>query len=103
LDELLAPPHVVAWAHRQFRPVHAPEVPTSIEQTLTTWLRLDARIGPTAAALSVSATAVRKRLARSEQLLQRSLLRPPGAVHDQWLALRALDLAQQPLTALVKA
>lgn len=93
----------MAWAHRQFRPVHAPEVPTSIEQTLTTWLRLDARIGPTAAALSVSATAVRKRLARSEQLLQRSLLRPPGAVHDQWLALRALDLAQQPLTALVKA
>ncbi|MEU6770599.1 helix-turn-helix domain-containing protein [Streptomyces sp. NPDC046759] len=94
LDELLAPPHVVAWAQRQFRPLRTPGVPISIAQTLTTWLRLDARIGPTAAALSVSASAVRKRLARSEALLQRSLLRSPSAVHDQWLAQRALDLAE---------
>ncbi len=34
----------------------------------------------------------RKRLARSETLLRRSLLRPPRAVHDQWLAQHALDL-----------
>ena len=99
LDELLALPHVVAWAHRQFRPVRAPDVPTCIEQTLTTWLRLDARVGPTAVALSLSTTAVRKRLARSEALLQRSLLRHPSVVHDQWLALRTLDLAEKSLDA----
>lgn len=94
LDGLLALPHVVMWAQRQFRPVRAPGVPVSIAQTLTTWLRLDGRIVPTAAALSVSASAVRKRLERSEALLQRSLLRSPSAVHDQWLAQRALDLAE---------
>ncbi|MDF2260071.1 helix-turn-helix domain-containing protein [Streptomyces ferralitis] len=93
LDELLALPHVVAWAQRQFHPLQTPGIPTCIAQTLTTWLRLDARIGPTAAALSLSASAVRKRLTRSEALLQRSLLRSPSAIHDQWLALRALDLA----------
>ncbi|MBS2962392.1 helix-turn-helix domain-containing protein [Actinocrinis puniceicyclus] len=95
MDELLALPHVAAWAQRQFQPVRALDVPTYVDQTLTTWLRLDARIGPTAAALSLSASAVRKRLARSEALLQRSLLRSPSAVHDQWLALRVLDLAEQ--------
>lgn len=93
MDELLALPHVVAWAQRRFHPVCTLDVPAHIEQTLTTWLRHDARIGPTAAALSVSVSAVRKRLARSEALLQRSLLRSPSAVHDYWLALRALDLA----------
>ncbi|KOV60241.1 helix-turn-helix domain-containing protein [Streptomyces sp. MMG1121] len=103
LDELLASPHVVAWAQRQFHPVRTPGVPVSIAQTLATWLSFDGRIGPTAAALSVSASAVRKRLARSEALLQRSLLRSPSAVHDQWLAQRALDLAERstaPRTAL---
>ncbi|MFI2207262.1 helix-turn-helix domain-containing protein [Streptomyces sp. NPDC020192] len=95
LDELLALPHVLAWAQRRFRPLQMPGVPICIAQTLTTWLRLDARIGPTAAALSLSASAVRKRLARSEALLQRSLLRSPSAVHDQWLAQQALDLAER--------
>jgi len=95
LDELLALPHVAAWAQGRFRPVRTSEVPTCIEQTLTTWLRHDARIGPTAAALSLTPSAVRKRLTRSEALLQRSLLRPPSAVHDQWLALRTLDLAER--------
>ncbi|MEU6770642.1 helix-turn-helix domain-containing protein [Streptomyces sp. NPDC046759] len=85
---------VPGWAQRQFRPLRAAGVPIFIAQTLATWLRLEARIGPTAAALSVSASAVRKRLARSEALLQRSLLRSPSAVHDQWLAQRALDLAE---------
>ncbi len=95
LDELLALPHVVAWAQRQFHPVRALEVPACIEQTLTTWLRHDARIAPTAAALSLSPSAIRKRLTRSETLIQRSLLRSPSAVHDRWLALRALDLADR--------
>ncbi|WP_225848610.1 helix-turn-helix domain-containing protein [Streptomyces sp. HPF1205] len=98
LDQLLALPHVVEWAEGRFRPLRTPEVPACIAQTLTTWLRLDARIGPTAAALSLSASAVRKRLARSEVLLQRSFLRSPSAVHDQWLAQRALDLAGHAAT-----
>jgi len=99
LDELLALPHVVAWAQRQFRHLRTPDAPTCIASTLITWLRYDARIGPTAAALSLSASTVRKRLTRCEALLQRSLLRPPSAVHDQWLALQALDLAEQSLAA----
>jgi sugar diacid utilization regulator len=94
LDELLLLPRVGLWAQQQFRPVTAPDVPACIAETLTTWLRLDARIGPTAAALSISTSAMRKRLTRSEALLKRSLLRSPSAVHDQWLALRALDLAE---------
>ncbi|MEY9838236.1 helix-turn-helix domain-containing protein [Streptacidiphilus sp. EB103A] len=99
LDELLVLPRVVAWARRQLRPVSAPDVPASIAETLTTWLRLDARIGPTAAALSVSVSAVRKRLTRSEALLERSLLRSPSAVHDLWLARRAIELAEAERTS----
>lgn len=94
LDELLSLPRVGQWAQQQVRPVTAPGVPACIAETLTTWLRLDAHIGPTATALSISASAVRKRLARSEALLERSLLRSPSAIHDQWLALRALELAE---------
>lgn len=95
LDELLTSPSVVAWARRQFQPLRAPGVPTCIAHTLTTWLRLDAHLAQTAAALSLSTSAVRKRLARCESLLQRSLLRSPSAVHDQWLAQRALDLTER--------
>jgi len=94
LDELLALPRVGLWAQQQFRPVTAPDVPACIAETLTTWLRLDARIGHTATALSISTSAVRKRLTRGEALLKRSLLRSPSAIHDLWLALRALDLAE---------
>jgi sugar diacid utilization regulator len=93
LDQLLVSAHVAAWAQRQLRPLRGPGVPACIAQTLTTWLRHDARIGPTAVALSLSASTVRKRLARSEALLQRSFLRSPSAKLDQWLAQRALDLA----------
>lgn len=98
LDELLTLPHVVVWARRQFHPFHMPGIPACITQTLTTWLRLDARVGPTAAALSVSPSAVRKRLTRCEAVLQRSLLRSPKAVHDLWLAQRALDLVAPVLS-----
>ncbi len=87
-------PRVGLWAQQQFRPVTAPDVPACSAEPLTTWLRLDARIGPTAAALSISTSATRKRLTRSEALLKRSLLRSPSAVHDQGLALRALELAE---------
>ncbi|PWI45147.1 helix-turn-helix domain-containing protein [Streptomyces sp. ICBB 8177] len=100
LTELLQLPHIRAWAQEQLRPLTAPDVPTYIEETLTTWLRLDARIGPTAAALSISASAVRKRLTHSEALLKRSLLRRPSAVHDLWLARHALG--QIPLSHCVQ-
>lgn len=96
LDELLLLPGVATWARRQFGPVRAPDVPTAVAETLGTWLDLDARIGPTAATLSLSPSAVRKRLTRCEALLERSLLRPPTAVHELWLARRALELAPQP-------
>lgn len=100
LDELLRLPQVAVWAEHQFRPLCEPGIPASVPDTLTTWLRLDARIAPTAAALSLSVSAVRKRLTRSESLLQRSLLRPPSAVHDLWIAQRALDLmAREPAPA----
>ncbi|MDH6122941.1 hypothetical protein ABH930_007325 [Kitasatospora sp. GAS204A] len=94
LDELLLLPRTGAWAQQQFRPVTAPDVPAPIAETLTTWLRLDAHIGPTADALAISESAVRKRLTRTEALLKRSLLQSPSAVHDLWLALRALELAE---------
>ncbi|MGW0880663.1 helix-turn-helix domain-containing protein [Streptomyces sp. NPDC002671] len=95
LDQLLLLPHVVSWAHQQFHSLQACATAAVVTQTLTTWLRLDARIGPTADALSLSASAVRKRLARAEELLQRSLTRSPSAVHDLWLAQRALELAER--------
>ncbi|KDN87957.1 hypothetical protein [Kitasatospora cheerisanensis] len=40
--------------------------------------------------MGLSPAAVRKRLARIETLLDRALLRPPTAVHELWLAHRAL-------------
>ncbi|MGW2253204.1 helix-turn-helix domain-containing protein [Kitasatospora sp. NPDC001660] len=95
LDDLLALPRVRAWAHRLFRPLRAADAPTAIAETLAAWLRLDARLGPTAEALSLSPSAVRKRLARAEELLQRSLTRSPTSVHDLWLARRALELAER--------
>ncbi|UJA07081.1 helix-turn-helix domain-containing protein [Streptomyces collinus] len=92
LDDLLAMPAVTGWARNQFRPLTAATGPADLARTLTVWLHHDARVDATAAALSLSATAVRKRLARVEALLQRSLLRPPTARHDLWLAQRALGL-----------
>ncbi|WP_391858373.1 helix-turn-helix domain-containing protein [Streptomyces silvisoli] len=60
---------------------------------MTTWLGEDGRLASTATALSLSATATRKRLTRIETLLERFLLRSPNARHDLWLAQRALTLA----------
>lgn len=91
LDELLRRQAVVDWALRLLRPLDdAPDA----ARTLAAWLRHDARLTPTAQELSLSLTAVRKRLARIEELLDRSLLRPPTDRHELWLALRALRLAQ---------
>ncbi|WP_143665949.1 helix-turn-helix domain-containing protein, partial [Streptomyces griseus] len=60
-----------------------------------TWLRCEGRLGPAAAELGISVPGARKRLTRLETVLQRSLLRPPSARYDLWLALRAHDLAAE--------
>ncbi|RBL82205.1 PucR family transcriptional regulator, partial [Streptomyces cavourensis] len=62
-------------------------------ETLRTWLACEGRIGPAAAELGISVPGARKRLTRLETLFQRSLLRPPSARYDLWLALRARELA----------
>lgn len=87
LDEILRRPAVREWADRQLAPVLA------AEETLRTWLRCEGRLGPAAAELGISVPGARKRLTRLETVLQRSLLRPPSARYDLWLALRSRDLA----------
>ncbi|MFE9380288.1 helix-turn-helix domain-containing protein [Streptomyces sp. NPDC006855] len=86
LDEILRRPAVRDWADTQLAPV------LGAEETLRTWLRCEARLGPAAAELGISVPGARKRLTRLEALLQRSLLRPPSARYDLWLALRSRDL-----------
>ncbi|MFF2525114.1 helix-turn-helix domain-containing protein [Streptomyces liangshanensis] len=88
-DALLRLPAVQEWALTQLRPVRT-DAP-ALETTLRTWLRNDTRLSTTAEALGVSVTGTRKRLARLEQVLRRSLLRPPNARHDLWVAVAALE------------
>jgi DNA-binding PucR family transcriptional regulator len=94
LDGLLAQPAVAQWARSQFQPLTVNGRPTDLARTLTVWLHHNACVEATAAALSLSTTAVRKRLTRAEELMQRFLLRSPTARHDLYLAQRALDLAR---------
>lgn len=94
LDDLLTRPTTLAWAHGLLRPVRTAPPSAALAHTLDVWLRNDARLGPTATELALSATAVRKRLTRVEDLLERSLLRSPSDRHELWLAARALDLAE---------
>ncbi|MFB8183250.1 helix-turn-helix domain-containing protein [Streptomyces sp. NPDC055966] len=94
LDDLLTSPAVLAWARGLLRPVDE----SGLGPTLDTWLRHDARLAPTAAELSLSTTAVRKRLTRIEDLLERPLLRPPSDRYDLWLARRALFLTGRDAT-----
>ncbi|MER8184710.1 helix-turn-helix domain-containing protein [Kitasatospora sp. NPDC094015] len=93
LDDLLARPAAVEWAQRQFGPIRSASSSDELALTLTTYLAHDGRLDPTAAALRLSATATRKRFARIETLLERSVLRSPSARHDLWLARRAVVLA----------
>ncbi|WP_030342453.1 helix-turn-helix domain-containing protein [Streptomyces californicus] len=86
LDTVLRRPAVRDWAERQLAPVDGSE------EILRTWLRCQGRLGPAAAELGLSVPGARKRLARLETVLQRSLLRPPSARYDLWLALRSRDL-----------
>ncbi|MYR94899.1 MULTISPECIES: helix-turn-helix domain-containing protein [unclassified Streptomyces] len=91
LDEVLRRPAVQEWAARQLAPLTGP-VGGPAEETLRAWLRCEGRLGPTAAELGISVPGTRKRLTRLETALQRSLLRPPSARYDLWLALRAREV-----------
>jgi Arc/MetJ family transcription regulator len=88
LDDLLRAPAVREWALATLRPIRD----TALESTLRIWLDRDARLSATADALGVSVPGARKRLGRLERALERSLLQPPSARFDVWLALRAADL-----------
>lgn len=91
LDAILRGPGVQEWASQQLG-LLAPAGPTA-QETVRTWLRCEARLGPTAAELGISVPGVRKRLTRLEAVLRRSLLRTPSARHHLWLAFRAVDLS----------
>ncbi|NEC18478.1 helix-turn-helix domain-containing protein [Streptomyces parvus] len=96
LDAILCRPAVRDWADQQLAPVLGDQQLTPVlgaEETLRTWLRCEGRLGPAAAELGISVPGARKRLTRLETVLQRSLLRPPSARYDLWLALRSRDLA----------
>ncbi|MGK5676996.1 helix-turn-helix domain-containing protein [Micromonospora sp. URMC 106] len=92
LDRLLATPALRLWARGQVAPLASGATPVGLA-TVRAWLRAEARLPDTAAALGVSVSAVRKRLGRAEQALGRSLLRGPSARHELWLAVRILDAA----------
>ena len=89
LDDLLATPAAGVWARSQLRPLDGAGLPAGTE-TVRAWLRADTRLPATASALAISPPATRKRLARIEQVLGRSLLHAPSAKHELWLAMRAL-------------
>ncbi len=90
LDAVLCGPGVQNWAAQQLRQL-APAGPAA-EETLRTWLRCEAQLGPTAAELGISVPGARKRLVRLESVLHRSLLQAPSARYDLWMAFRAADL-----------
>ncbi|MFD5972236.1 helix-turn-helix domain-containing protein [Streptomyces bacillaris] len=93
LDEVLRRPAVQEWASHQLAPLERAPGSGRAGETLRTWLACEGRIGPAAAELGISVPGARKRLTRLETVFQRSLLRPPSARYDLWLALRARELA----------
>ncbi|MEU6865722.1 helix-turn-helix domain-containing protein [Streptomyces sp. NPDC046876] len=93
LDGVLSHPDLAAWARAHLEPLSGPDAPPGAAQTVRAWLRHDAHLLPTAAALGISVPGARKRLVRIEALLQRSLLQSPSARYDLWLAHRAEELA----------
>ena len=92
LDELLASPECRSWAEHQLEPLRGSD--PRLLDTLRAWISHRAQIAPTAEALRVSASAVRKRLLRIETLTQRSLLDSPSARYDLALALEGCDPAR---------
>ncbi|WP_329388894.1 helix-turn-helix domain-containing protein [Streptomyces sp. NBC_01351] len=93
LDEVLGDPRLTDWARAHLRPLAGPDAPPGARVTVRVWLDHDAQLGPAAATLGISVPGARKRLARVEALLERSLLQSPSARHDLWLAHRAEELA----------
>lgn len=88
LDILLAHKSVRQWAELRLSPLRDPV----LLETLRVWLRCDARLDMTAAALQISLGGTRKRLQRAEQLLQLSLLTGPSARYEMLHAMRVRDL-----------
>ncbi|ADI07433.1 hypothetical protein SBI_04312 [Streptomyces bingchenggensis BCW-1] len=88
LDALLSSPAAELWARAQFGPLDEAG-PAAVPETVRAWLRADARLPAAATALGISLPGARKRLARAEEALGRSLLRAPSAKYELWLALRA--------------
>ncbi|MET9881917.1 helix-turn-helix domain-containing protein [Streptomyces sp. NPDC006430] len=93
LDGVLRHPDLAAWARTHLAPLTGPDAPPRARETVREWLRHDAHLVPTAAALGISVPGTRKRLTRIEVLLDRSLLQSPSARYDLWLAHRAEELA----------
>ncbi|WNI26961.1 helix-turn-helix domain-containing protein [Streptomyces sp. ITFR-16] len=96
-DALLRLPAMRSWAVQQLRPLDLAAAGgggADPHTTLRTWLAHEAQIGPAAEALDISVPGLRKRLTRLETVLGRSLLRPPSARYDLWLAFRSLDLTE---------
>ncbi|TVL93868.1 helix-turn-helix domain-containing protein [Streptomyces sp. SAJ15] len=89
LDTVLTTPAAAVWAKAQLLPLEQSKV-TAGPETVGAWLRADARLPATAASLGISLPGTRKRLARAEEALGRSLLRAPSAKYELWLAMRAL-------------
>ncbi|MFE2238257.1 helix-turn-helix domain-containing protein [Streptomyces virginiae] len=93
LDAVLRDPRLTAWARAHLSRLTGPDAPAGARTTVRTWLEHDARLVPAAAALGVSVPGARKRLARIEAVLERSLLQSPSVRYDLWLAHRAEELA----------
>ncbi len=94
LDTVLRDPRLTEWARAHLSRLTGPDAPAGARATVRTWLAHDARLVPAAAALGVSVPGARKRLARIETLLERSLLQSPSVRYDLWLAHRAEELAE---------
>jgi sugar diacid utilization regulator len=91
LDGLLRLPRTQQWAQATLRPIHESAQASVLESTLRVWLDCDSRLSATAEVLDLSVAGTRKRVMRLEQVLGRSLLQPPSARYDLWMAVRATD------------
>ncbi|WP_263253214.1 helix-turn-helix domain-containing protein [Saccharopolyspora rosea] len=87
LGAILAASAVRAWANRFLRPLV--QAPSGVLDTARVWIENGTHLESTAAVLGISVPAVRKRLHRAEEALERSLLRSPSACYDLHFAFRA--------------
>lgn len=89
LADVLATTAARIWAQAQLLPLERSNV-TAGPETVRVWLAADARLPAAAAGLGISLPGARKRMAKAEEALGRSLLRAPSAKYELWLAMRAL-------------